>query len=141
MAHLLPTEMENAYSEHLVKMPSTRVAAAVTKPKGGKRGWLSQTTQCAFPGLWNLNVGILPKEIQVVSEEEDENNETMAEGVEGGNEGVCMDGEGKPPDDLRYNGEGKKHIGMNRDHAEDSFEAKNRNISKVRSEIRNTIMQ
>ena len=40
----------------------------------------------------------------MVSEEEDENNETMAEGVEGGNEGVCMDGEDDTPDELRYNG-------------------------------------
>ena len=38
MAHLLPTDMEKAYSEQLVNMPSTGVAAAVTKPEGGKRG-------------------------------------------------------------------------------------------------------
>ena len=38
VAHLLPTDMEKAYSEQLVNMPSTGVAAAVTKPEGGKRG-------------------------------------------------------------------------------------------------------
>ena len=38
MAHLLPTDMDKAYPEHLVKMLSTGVAAAVTNPKGGKRG-------------------------------------------------------------------------------------------------------
>ena len=86
-------------------------------------------------------MGILPKEIQAVLEEEDENDETMAEGVEGGNEGICMDREYHPHDDLRYNGEGNKHHFMNLDHAEDSFEAKKRNISKVRSETRNTISQ
>ena len=52
-------------------------------------------------------MGILPKESRVVSEEEDDTYEAMAEGVEGGNEGVWMDEEYKPPDDLRYNGEGK----------------------------------
>ena len=38
MAHLLPTEMDKAYTEQLVKMLSTGVAAEVTKPEGGKRG-------------------------------------------------------------------------------------------------------
>ena len=52
-----------------------------------------------------------------------------------------MDGEDEQPDDLRYNGEGKKLCCMNREHAEDSFEANNRNISKFRSESRNTIVQ
>ena len=52
-----------------------------------------------------------------------------------------MDGEDEPPDDLEYNGEGKKNICIKREHAEDSFEASNRNISKVRSKIRNTIAQ
>ena len=52
-----------------------------------------------------------------------------------------MDGEDNPPDDLRYNGEGKKKCCMNREHADDSFEANNRNISKVRSESRNKIVQ
>ena len=52
-----------------------------------------------------------------------------------------MYGEDEPPDDLRYNGEGNKNCCMNREHAEDSFEAKNRKISKVRSESRNTIVQ
>ena len=37
MALLLPTEMYKAYPEQLVKMLSTGVAAAATKPKGGKR--------------------------------------------------------------------------------------------------------
>ena len=59
--------------------------------------------------------------------------------MEGGDEGVCMDVEDEPPDDLRYNGEGKKNRCMNREHTEDSFEANNRNISKVRSKSRNTI--
>ena len=52
-----------------------------------------------------------------------------------------MGGEDKPPDDLRYNVEGKIKCCMNWEHAEDSFETNNRNISKVRSEIRNTIVQ
>ena len=51
-----------------------------------------------------------------------------------------MDGEDDTPDNLRYNGEGKKNCCMNREHAEDSFEAINCNISKVRSEIRNIIV-
>ena len=37
-AHLLPTEMYKAYPEQLVNMLITGVAAAVTKPKGGKMG-------------------------------------------------------------------------------------------------------
>ena len=49
-------------------------------------------------------MGILPNESRVVSEEEDNNDETMAEGVEGGDEQVWMDGEDDPPDDLSYNG-------------------------------------
>ena len=65
----------------------------------------------------------------------------MAEGVEGGDEGVWMDGEDEPPDYLRYNGEGKKIRSINREHAEDSFEANNCNISKVRSESCNKIVQ
>ena len=52
-----------------------------------------------------------------------------------------MDGEDEPHDDLRYNGEGNKNRCMNREHAEDSFEANNRNISKIRSESCNTIVQ
>ena len=63
----------------------------------------------------------------------------MEEGKEGSDEGVCMDGEDQPPDDLRYNGEGKKNCCFNQEHAEDKFEAINRNTSKVRSESRNTI--
>ena len=38
MAHLLPTEMDKAYLEQLVKILSTGVATAVKKPKGVKRG-------------------------------------------------------------------------------------------------------
>ena len=38
MVHLLPKDMDKAYQEQLVKMLSTGVAAAVTKPKEGKRG-------------------------------------------------------------------------------------------------------
>ena len=32
-----------------------------------------------------------------------------------------MDREDEPPDDLRYNGEGKKNRCMNQEHTEDSF--------------------
>ena len=39
----------------------------------------------------------------MVSEEEKYNDETMKEGEEGENEGIWMDGEDDPPDDLRYN--------------------------------------
>ena len=45
-----------------------------------------------------------------MSEEEDKNNETMAEGAEGETEGVWMDGEYEPPDELRYNGESRKIV-------------------------------
>ena len=38
MEHFLPTDMDKAYPEQLLKMLSTVVAAAVTKPEGGKRG-------------------------------------------------------------------------------------------------------
>ena len=38
IAHLIPTDMDRAYPEQLVKMMSTGVAAAVTKTEGGKRG-------------------------------------------------------------------------------------------------------
>ena len=85
-------------------------------------------------------MGILPKEIWEVSEEEDNNYGTMAEGVEGYDEGIWMDGEEKTPDDIRYNGEGKKNCCMNQEHAEDSFEVNNRNIRKVRRESCNTIV-
>ena len=84
---------------------------------------------------------ILPKESRVVSEEGDKNDDTMAEGEEGGNEGVWMDGEDKPPDNLRYNGEGKKNLCINQDYAEENFEESNCNASKVRSKSRNTIAQ
>ena len=52
-----------------------------------------------------------------------------------------MDGEDEPPDDISYNVEGKKNSCMNREHAEDTFEANNRNISKVRSKNRSRIVQ
>ena len=45
-------------------------------------------------------MGLLPKEIRVVLEEEDYNNDTMEEGEEGDNAGVWMNGEDDPPDDL-----------------------------------------
>ena len=38
MAHLIPTEMEKLYPKQRVNMLSTGVAAAVTKPEGGKMG-------------------------------------------------------------------------------------------------------
>ena len=76
-----------------------------------------------------------------MSVEEDDNDNTMTERLEGGDEGVLMEVEHQPPDDLRYNVEGKKKRCINREHAEDSFEASNRNISKFRSKIRNTIAQ
>ena len=47
-----------------------------------------------------------------------------------------MDGKDDPPDELRYKREGKKNCFMNQEHADDSFEAKNRDISKVRSKRR-----
>ena len=77
----------------------------------------------------------------MVSEEEEDNDDTMADGVEGDDKGVWNDGEDEPPDDLRYNGEGKKNCCINREHAEDSFEASNHIISKVRSERCNIITQ
>ena len=85
-------------------------------------------------------MGILLKESQVVSEEEYDNDKTIAKGREGGNEGVWMDREDKPPDDIRYNIEGKKNRCVTQDHVEDSFEASNHNTSKVRSKSRNTIV-
>ena len=45
-----------------------------------------------------------------MSDEEDNNDGTMSEGVEGEYEGVCMNGEDEQPDDLRCNGEGKKIV-------------------------------
>ena len=47
---------------------------------------------------------ILPKESRVVSEEEDDNNETMAEAEEAYYEVVWVDEGDKPTGDLRYNG-------------------------------------
>ena len=84
---------------------------------------------------------LLPKKSRVVLEEEDDKNETMAEGEGGSDEVVWMDGEDGSPDDLRYNGEDKKNRSITREHAEDSFEARNCNTSKVRSKSRNTIFQ
>ena len=95
--------MDKSYPEQLVNMLITWVAAAVTKPEEGKRGWIYQTSQSDFPGLWGMIVGILPKESRVVSEEEYDNDDTMAEGVEGDDGGVWMDGEDELPDDLRWN--------------------------------------
>ena len=40
----------------------------------------------------------------------------MAEGVEGDEIDVWMDEDDVPPDDLRYNGEGKKNCCMNQEH-------------------------
>ena len=45
-----------------------------------------------------------------MSEEEEDNDDTMVEGVEGDYEGVWMDGEDQTPDDLRYNGESNKIV-------------------------------
>ena len=38
IGNLLPTNMDKAYPEQLVKLLSTGVAVAVIKPEGGKRG-------------------------------------------------------------------------------------------------------
>ena len=46
-------------------------------------------------------MGILPKESWVVSEEEDDNDETISEREELGDGGVWMDGEDELHDDLR----------------------------------------
>ena len=104
MAYLLTTKTEKADPEQLVNMIITGVAAAVTNPEVGKMGWLYQTTQSDCPSLWGMNVRIMPKEIRLVSEEEDNNYDTMAEGEERYNECVWMNGEDEPPDDLMYNG-------------------------------------
>ena len=55
-----------------------------------------------------MNLGILTNESWGVEEEEDYNDETMTERVEGGDELEWVFGEDDPPDDFRYNGEGKK---------------------------------
>ena len=86
-------------------------------------------------------MGIMPKESRLKSEEEDKNYETAAEGEDGGYEGVWMDGEDDPHDDLRYNGEGKKNSCIAHEHVENTFEAINRNTSKVSSKTRNTTYQ
>ena len=77
----------------------------------------------------------------MVEEEEEENDETMAGGVEVEDGGVQMDGEYNPPDELRYNGYDNKNHCINREHAEEIFEASNRKISKVRIKRRNTSAQ
>ena len=77
----------------------------------------------------------------MVSEEKDDNNETMVEGEEGGDGVVWMDWEDEPTDELRYNGEGNKNRCITWEHVEDIFEARNCNTSKVRSKIRNIIAQ
>ena len=41
-----------------------------------------------LPASGGTNVGIMPKESRVVSEDENDNNETMTEGEEGDDEGV-----------------------------------------------------
>ena len=86
-------------------------------------------------------MGIMPRESWVVSEEEEENYETMEKGVEGDDECICMDGKDEPPDDLRYNGEGNKNRCINWEYAEESFEVSYHKISKVRSASRNKIAQ
>ena len=77
----------------------------------------------------------------MVFEVEDNNYDTTSVGEEGGDEGVWMNGEDEPSDDLMYNGEGKKNGCITRDHVEDSIEESNRNNSRFRSKIINTIMQ
>ena len=54
-----------------------------------------------------------------------------------GDEVVWMDREDEPPDDTRYNGEGKKNCCNTREHAEDSFEASNCNTRKFISKTHN----
>ena len=66
-------------------------------------------------------MGILPKESRVVLEKEDNNDESMAEGGDRGDEGVWIDEEDAPPEDLRYNRDGKKNYCITQEHAEDSF--------------------
>ena len=82
-------------------------------------------------------MGILPKESWLLLEDEDDNDETMAEGEEGNDEGVWIDGENDLPDDLRYNGEGNKNCFITREHAEDSF--KQSIATLARSEAKATI--
>ena len=48
-------------------------------------------------------MGIMPKESQVVLEEEDDNNDIMVERAEEDNEGVWMDGKAETHDDHSYN--------------------------------------
>ena len=50
-----------------------------------------------------------------------------------------MDGEDNTPDNLRYNIEGTKNRCITQEHAEDSFEARGRYTSKVKSKSRNEI--
>ena len=67
--------------------------------------------ECLYRSL-GLNVGILSRESRVVSEEEGSNDDTMAEGEEGRDEVIWMDGEDDPPDELRYNREGNKIVAL-----------------------------
>ena len=95
--------------------------SGVLKTRKSKKGMtIMSNLECLYRSL-GLNVGILSRESRVVSEEEGSNNDTMAEGEEGRDEVIWMDGKDDPPDDLRYNGEGKKNHYMNQEHVEDSF--------------------
>ena len=82
---------------------------------------------------------IMPKESQIVLEEEYDQDDTMAEGKDRDNEGVWIDGEEELSYDLRYNGEGKINFCTTRWHAEDSFEASNHDTRKFIRKSRNTI--
>ena len=70
-------------------------------------------------------MGILPKESRLVSEEKYDNDATMAEVEEGGNEGVWIYGEDEPLDDFRYNREDKMYCCITQEHIEGCFEASN----------------
>ena len=82
---------------------------------------------------------ILTREIPMVSEEEDGNNETMTEGGDGIDKGAWKDEYDEPPDHLRYNGEGNNNYCTTQEHAEDIFEAINQNTSTVRDKSCNSI--
>ena len=66
--------------------------------------------QSAFPGLWGLNVGILPKEGRVVSEMESNDDDSL-DGVDWKEEKFTeqdkRDAEEELPPELRYNGDGE----------------------------------
>ena len=74
-------------------------------------------TQSAFPGIWGLNVGILPKEGRVVSEMES-NDDNSLDRVDWKEEKVTeqdrKDAEEELPPELRYNGEGENNCSENR---------------------------